>query len=240
MLPLVRSLMSMPLVRVSAMAPGRLSRPSRGLYLSRGRYTSRAPRAGDARRWLGAMGQGDGAHDRGGRGKMTIQTFSGSHPFRPACLLSAYRESLGDEFDPDDEYQGIDEVALLVQDIDRGHCPRCGRDFEHDNPAGSRLTPCRCIPVCAECGKAEVFEWEALALIDGPGDVVLTGMVGPVCSWPIDAEGQTLALAELEKRLSVGNPLIETTVGDLEFREQPGGWLEYGHDDTVDRDERER
>jgi hypothetical protein len=167
---------------------------------------------------------------------VTVQTFSGAHPFRPACLLSAYRES------SDEEVDCTDEVAVLIERyIDRGLCPRCGRRYqEREMPAGSRVTSCRCIPVCRECGRAEALEGFALAEINGPEDSALLGMIGPVCEWPIDADEQTMAIAEFDLRHTSGAPFADVPVSDIQEREHPGGWLEHGHDDSADVEEQER
>lgn len=77
-----------------------------------------------------------------------IVSFSGAHPFRLQCLAEVLRIEVGDE---------NDDLALeLVALIDAGRCPRCGRPItEREIASGSRMTSCRCIPVCAACGEDE-------------------------------------------------------------------------------------
>jgi hypothetical protein len=75
-----------------------------------------------------------------------IESFSGAHPFRPLCLAELLD-------DPDQVY---DITAM----IDLGHCPRCEERMlpqRPNYPAGSRVTRCRCIPICSACGSHEAF-----------------------------------------------------------------------------------
>jgi len=121
-------------------------------------------------------------------------------------------------------------------------------------PSGSRLTDCRCIPVCSLCGRAEALSGLAQALIRGPEDSLLIPLISPVCDWPVRRAKQQSAVDEFDRRpvcqwrealilfntdggLSVAS---ETGVAQLELGEHPGGWLEYGHDDSMDREERQR
>ena len=170
---------------------------------------------------------------------MTISTFSGAHPFRAPCLIEAYIESADPGTDWDD---AADEVAILIEKfIDKGLCPRCGGDYvEGEIPSGSRVSDCRCIPVCMECSRAEVYGLLVVALdrIKGPEDAVLTPLLLPVCMWgENDRDAQTRALAAYELAGDVS--YTEVPAGDLLSRPHPGGWLEHGYDDTQDREERE-
>jgi hypothetical protein len=52
-------------------------------------------------------------------------------------------------------------LAGLLHDIDHDACPRCqgrSRTSPTEIPAGSRVTSCRCIPICAECEARETKE----------------------------------------------------------------------------------
>lgn len=86
----------------------------------------------------------------------SIVSFSGAHPFRPSCLAD-----LG---------MVMDEVAEITLAVDAGDCPRCGASLpENCLAAGSRMTRCRCVPVCGECGTDEA-RLEAV----GSGEIVET------------------------------------------------------------------
>jgi len=91
---------------------------------------------------------------------MTIQSFSGTHPFRPQCLIGAIKSTMSaDEFV--DQYdQTVEEhVARLVLDIVAGVCPRCFGTLRRNGPKeilfGSKFTPCQCIPICSQCAEHE-------------------------------------------------------------------------------------
>jgi hypothetical protein len=136
-----------------------------------------------------------------------IHSFSGKHTFDPQCLIDAYRETLGEEHDPYDELEGVEEVALLVAScIDRGLCPRCGARIddgphgEKEIPSGSYVTDCRCIPICAECGVVEKIVGFATEEIKRPEDAPLGWTIAPVTSWPIDGSEQREGLAEWYRR----------------------------------------
>lgn len=164
-----------------------------------------------------------------------VRSFSGAHPFRPACLQQAVHAVF--EFDPDEfESEGVDPVQHvldLVQMVDRGECPSCGRDLPTGNfmPAGSRLTRCRCVPVCVGCGNLE-----ALHGIE-------------VTAWPMPPEdvdalnARMLASAKLTDVTLMGEggaPVLITEDGvtEIRLRDHPGGWAEFGYDDTDDEQER--
>jgi hypothetical protein len=190
-----------------------------------------------------------------------IHSFSGAHPFRPQCLIATCKEDLDgvvepivkaigdpiselivnavdepehiDDIDEDTplefvikylRFDVLDHVETLVQMIDAGRCPRC-EDPLPSVPAGSKATPCRCIPVCSSCGDQEDF-----ALISA-------------LSWPLDAEEREECDYEYEEALCrIGEKVttMEVETSTLELQEHPGGWAEYGYDDTPDRDEVER
>ena len=152
-----------------------------------------------------------------------INSFSGAHPFRPQCLTPMV----------DGE-----RLAAVVELIDAGRCPRCGDplpDGDPIQPAGSRVTACRCVPICGPCGDAEPF-----APIDPS-------------YWPLDADDMHKERDWLEEQRqravpgtmsgdSTGSPVATTDDGVTtpKPRPHPGGWLEYGYDETADREEREQ
>jgi hypothetical protein len=80
------------------------------------------------------------------------------HAFRPSCLRAELERHLDEQGQGDHGVVGHALVGLL-HDIDHGICPRCqGPPSPGERPAGSRVTSCRCIPVCAECEARETKE----------------------------------------------------------------------------------
>jgi hypothetical protein len=75
-----------------------------------------------------------------------METFSGAHPFQPQHLNEEMRLSDGT----------IDHATTLIELIDARRCPRCGAALpDRPQPKGSVATDCRCIPICALCGRDE-------------------------------------------------------------------------------------
>ena len=83
-----------------------------------------------------------------------------AHAFRASCLRSELERHV-------DEHGGVERgvvghaLAGLLHDIDHDACPRCQgptRRSPGEIPAGSRVTSCRCIPICAECETRETHE----------------------------------------------------------------------------------
>ncbi len=113
-----------------------------------------------------------------------------THPFRPRCLRSELERHLDQHGHGD---HGIIAHALvgLLHDIDHGACPRCQgplRTSSNEMADGSRVTSCRCIPICAECGAREMKE-------------ASIGVVYPVFDWYYDRavrEDVERDLAELD------------------------------------------
>lgn len=81
---------------------------------------------------------------------MAIQSFSGRRPWDPIVLndTGAYESGTAD---------GI---------IENGRCPRCKGPLPEppEYPAGSRITRCRSIPICGDCGSDEAHQ-----AMDGSG-----------------------------------------------------------------------
>lgn len=83
-----------------------------------------------------------------------------THPFRPRCLRSELERHLDLHGEVDHGVVGHALVGLL-HDIDHGSCPRCqgpSRTYPDQLSPGSRVTSCRCIPICAECEARETKE----------------------------------------------------------------------------------
>ncbi|MEO8292971.1 MAG: hypothetical protein ABI635_07495 [Actinomycetota bacterium] len=83
-----------------------------------------------------------------------------THPFRPRCLRSELERHLDRHGQVDDGVVGH-ALAGLLHDIDRDVCPRCqgalGTPAGRLSP-GSRVTSCRCIPICERCEERETQE----------------------------------------------------------------------------------
>lgn len=180
-----------------------------------------------------------------------IRTFSGAHPYRPQCVLNSARTILSELLDgPDAKALAMHISERVTTAVDSGVCPRCSDPLtvadasEGWRPAGSRATTCRCVPVCETCSS-----WAEPVL----GTLAVTG-------WPTSAdegddhtrkeiEADLIAQAKAQDQYAVlevrpeGAALV-TAEGAVPFvpvlRPHPGGWLEYGYDDTADQLERGR
>jgi hypothetical protein len=148
---------------------------------------------------------------------MAAQSFSGCHPYQPHCLELAL--DAVDFFDVGDV---VDEITELIQN---NVCPRCTTNsLEH--PAGSRITDCRCVPICGPCG--------------GQESLVLLG----ADSWPVSEADHRWWLGHVYGQVpqlevadagqisndSTGAPVLMTEDGITQIRPRlhPGGWLEFG------------
>lgn len=147
-----------------------------------------------------------------------ITTFSGAHPYRPQCLITQW---LGPR------RSRLHTVELITFLIDKGLCPRCRGPLPVPPvmPDGSWITSCRCVPICAPCGK-----YESLGLAE---------------SWFVDAAQRDADLAAHRAQstpgIIVGDVVVtEDGAGPVADGEHPGGWIEYGYDDTADLTERQR
>jgi hypothetical protein len=161
------------------------------------------------------------------------RSFSGAHPFRPQCLVTALEPSS----DPKGEAL-VERATHLVGEIDRGRCPRCGGPLSTASglPAGSRVTACRCVPICGSCGAHEAL------------------FGGQAVQWASERFTPESVTADLERASAKATTVIAMIIKDdegmkmldnsgvwpVELRPHPGGWLEFGYDDSPDRDELER
>lgn len=152
------------------------------------------------------------------------RSFSGTHAFKPGCVSDAAKLAAVTDFgySPDDD--GVTKIgahwaAKVSDSLDKGMCPRCrGKMPEPPQyPAGSRVTSCRCIPVCNLCGQDEAF------------------YPMPIWRWPTSRSAMTKRRNKLDGKRELGflaGDRIITESGSREFtlREHPGGWAEFGHD----------
>jgi hypothetical protein len=184
----------------------------------------------------------------------SIRTFSGAHPYRPQCVVTAAREVFEKAFEKS-LHTAIPELSVRVAevittDISNGRCPRCHDPLYPDvkpeqwKPAGSRALLCRCLPICETCsswiepiiGTNPVTAWPTDIDLDDDGS----------CSRKEHEQERVRKLrAQSETALLEAGPgglVLVTTEGvapiDVQPRPYPGGWLEYGYDDG--KDERER
>jgi hypothetical protein len=89
-----------------------------------------------------------------------LRSTSATHEFRPRCLKTEI-ERLLDERGDFGRGLLVHALVALLHDIDHDRCPRCQgplRTVEDEVPIGSRVTSCRCIPLCAACGACETSE----------------------------------------------------------------------------------
>lgn len=186
-----------------------------------------------------------------------IRTFSGAHPYRPQCAVATARVIFREEIAsiaPDLTGKAAEWSAgiaeRITKAIDANVCPRCSDPLRPDptpdgwRPAGSRATRCRCIPVCDTCASwAEPF----------------LGILA-ITAWPTDLDdGDDRTHKEIEAELieqikakcspggilaaGPGGTVRVTPEGvapvNVQLRPNPGGWLEFGYDDTDDERERQ-
>ena len=163
---------------------------------------------------------------------MTIRSFSGAHPFRPACVITAAHDALGvgtglgDRADHD---EAVRVANKIVDALNATTCPRCStplarsdRGAYWDN-AGSRVTRCRCIPICSDCGMHEGLARHFSATPLG------------VLDWPaghndVETELEHWRHGPARVRISsADHPLTDS--GTVRQAQYAGGWRVYGYGD---------
>lgn len=144
-----------------------------------------------------------------------IRSFSGSHPYRPQCVVKV---------------AGLAAAEHVTAAIDAGECPRCSRPLPTEHAgAGSRATCCRCVPVCGACGDHEGF---AGAFIER----------WPVSAEAVDEHLRIIGARCRPAFVSLGahgEPVVilEDGAAPITMRPNPGGRVEYGYDATADTHE---
>lgn len=169
----------------------------------------------------------------------TIQSFSGAHPYRPQCVIDAIaNEWLEDRLDF--TKRATEMAVTITVKIDAGTCPRCDGVLDLDMCAGSRATRCRCVPICSRCGTDE-----------GNQAMLGTGF-SQAWRWPVRkgditrrrnkvaASSETVTAFMVPGDNGALSMLTEDDVSQAKMRPHPGGWLEFGYDDTEDQAERQR
>jgi hypothetical protein len=181
-----------------------------------------------------------------------VRTFSGAHPYRPQCVVTAAREVFTRVFEKDFRAAipdlSVRVAEVITADISGGLCPRCHDPLSPTpipdgwRPAGSRAVPCRCLPICETCS--------------GWIEPVLG--VSPVTAWPTDTDVDDDGVQSRKEfeaaKVDEAKAMAQYTVIDvgasgvplhglggfsvIQLRPHPGGWLEFGFDDSDDQRER--
>jgi hypothetical protein len=156
-----------------------------------------------------------------------VHTFSGTHPFRA--------EHAGDN-------------PRVVALIEAERCPRCEGALYPDGrvpawqPAGSRATACRCIPVCEDCAHAEalgglvsILAADAGVVIDhafpaefevDPTKYLARTMLLSPEQWPVDRDRMIAGCERVDAFLEQQSEVVEVRLDDLVERQHPGGWCD--------------
>lgn len=157
----------------------------------------------------------------------TPRSFSGTHEFRPGCV-AVLIQNVWAELGLDQPVAGENFAARVTAYVNAGQCPRCEDDIADEVPAGSRVTQCRCIPICPACGVDEAYQ---------PG---LGRRLSPVWEWPISKGHRTRRLRKAEALTSATSAIIagDTLITEdgaqaLRLRSDPGGWAEFGQGDET-------
>lgn len=154
-----------------------------------------------------------------------LRSFSGTHDYRAGCVSAAAELAAVTDFgySPDDD--GVSKIgahwaATVTEQLESGRCPRCRGKMPEPPmiPAGSRVTACRCIPIC--CGSDEA-----------------TYPI-PLWRWPTSRSAISRRRNKLHREhppvrgvIQWGHVITSSGVGQIIPREHPGGWAEFGHDD---------
>lgn len=155
-----------------------------------------------------------------------LRSFSGTHSYRPTCVSDAAKLAAVTDFgfDPFDaaaqDKIGAHWAGVVTGRLERGQCPRCRGPLptvSEPPPAGSRITACRCIPICASCGSDEAT------------------YPLPLWRWPtsrsaVSRRRNYVSSPPQSAILHDGTVIDETGAQEVKMREHPGGWAEFGLD----------
>ena len=142
---------------------------------------------------------------------MNIRTFSGVHDWHDSVLN-----------DTDADKMAADRI---IESVESGRCPRCERPLPQPFPAGSRITRCRSIPICSECGSDEAEQCARRGL-----------SLSPASRWPINrdeidnrreagaANAADTLMLNLERSIVTGSRVIPV----MPPQNNTGGWAQYG------------
>ena len=162
-----------------------------------------------------------------------IESLSGTHPSKTECVVtSIVEEWMLDGIDAHE--QAVRIAAQIRDDLADGRCPRCRGPLPEppELPAGSRVTPCRCAPICGRCGSDEANQ------------AILGRGISQFWRWPVrkgDITKRAIKVEAMCERTpavvaATGDDLVALTdagVTTLRPRPHPGGWFEFGHDDDA-------
>lgn len=171
-----------------------------------------------------------------------ITSFSGAHPYRPQCVAVALAELYAEW----PEYMALTEerrakldlpnsrAVEITESIDNGDCPRCTGPLT-TGPAGSRVTSCRCIPICPACGDREAFPYGTYTGITMWGSDELLEADEDADTRKQNEPAPTPAFIAATD----DGPVLMSSDGvtNIELREHPGGWAEFGYDEDQDQAE---
>lgn len=162
-----------------------------------------------------------------------IESFSGTHPYDSSVfefLPTYYLPELAEEWGVDaSEIAGWRQSAINRADhlIAQSICPRCeGKLLTNDHPqfypAGSRITQCRSVPVCSDCGTHEAFE------------VAILGECSRLEEWAYLLRSEILSsLERIQAKAKPGYITVDKVmtadgVGELDTSPTTGGWAQFG------------
>ena len=168
-----------------------------------------------------------------------VRSFSGRHPYRPQCVIDEIVTEWAQD-DIDMTVQATEKGAAVTVKIDGGICPRCDGELDLQRNSGSRATRCRCVPVCPACGADEANQG------------ILRVGLAQIWRWPLRKGDITRRRNKVAQRstptegMLVGGKdnaepvmLTEDGVSQVKMHPHPGGWAEFGFDDTEDEAERD-
>lgn len=157
------------------------------------------------------------------------RSFSGTHEYRPDCVQAIAELTAVTDFgwtNPDRiARSGRHWAETVTGFVESGRCPRCKGAMPIDYPgAGSRLTTCRCIPICSACGADEA--WYPM----------------PIWRWPTSRSAMSRRRNKVYANSSVKAGILSSSGDSLtvitedgstpvKLRPHPGGWAEFGMDD---------
>lgn len=160
-----------------------------------------------------------------------IRSFSGTHAFKVEHVIDSIELDWFGEFEPEQlrvlAEKRAKDVAARLRD---GSCPRCDGALDRAALAGSRVTSCRCIPICSLCGADEAFQ------------PMLGRPMSRVWQWPISRGHRTRRRNKMMGKATVTTGIIsgstiitEHGATPLDTTPRTGGWAEFGLDEEVAR-----
>lgn len=161
----------------------------------------------------------------------TIQSFSGTHPYDEShAALTVALDWHGYDFS-EDQLKRLSAVhaEAATGHLESGTCPRCRGPLDAGNTAGSRITTCRCIPICPSCGEDEAIQ----RMLGKP--------YSRLWQWPTTKSAKTrrrnLAMKGAVTTTALvapdGTVITEDGATELVPRQHPGGWAEFGMDEEA-------